>query len=519
MMAGMSTMGPPQNGSPVDVADEGLATASGREHVFRGALWSAAALATSVVLGLPLTVALVRLLPREEYGALALGVAIAGILGAVGGFGLSAAVSRQASHALEAKGGAHAHGVFRAGTRIGLAAGTVVAALALCMAAILLSIARLKPAIPVLLVLTPALAAGPLMAAAGGYLQARRQPARAEFARILTSGFTFALSIVALALGIRAAAAYATFRSLGALAGLVLMLLAVSRFSHMTGEAMDADPPARDLLRFSVPLLLTSLMWTAIAQLDVVFLGAYRGAGAAALYEPVTAMVEWIPMVFTLAGSYLLPEVTAAVARDDRAQIASLYHATSRWGFAIASPFVGVVLVAPSAALGFLYGDAYGNLDGVARVLLIGSFIHVVLGFNGVVLEAYGRPGQVAARALAGLGANVAACIILIPMLGAYGAAWATSVAFLVVNFANSWFLYRRYKVAPWDRRFLMVVLSVTVGAGVAWLVVPLIDPLLVKCIVAAALTGGAGIAAAIAVAQPDERASMRQVLKIGRAR
>ena len=517
MMATMSTKGPSPDPPPARIADKGSAAASGSERVFRGAIWSTAALVTSVVVGLPLTVALVRLMPQEQYGAFALGAAIAGLLGAVGGLGLAAGVARQASLALATVSEAGAHDVFRAGRRVALIAGAVITAVAVGVAAALRSVAHLRPAIPVLLALIPILAIGPTLAATTGYLQARRRPARTELARILASLLTFALSITALILGVRVATVFAGFRSLGAIAGLGLMLFAVSRFARKT-DAVAEGRVARNLLRFSIPMLLTGLMWNAIAQLDVVFLGANSGAGAAALYEPVTAMVEWIPVVFALAGAYLLPEVTAAVARDDPRQVADLYHATSRWGFAIASPFIGVVLVAPAAALSFLYGDAYADFGGIARILLIGSFIHVMLGFNGLVLEAYGRPGQVAARALAGLGTNIVACLVLIPAFGSRGAAWATSLAFLVVNLANSWFLFRKYRIGPWDAKLLIVVASVGVAAGVAWLIVPLIGPLLLRCVVAASITGGVGVAMAIAVARPDERASMRRVLPGRRA-
>jgi O-antigen/teichoic acid export membrane protein len=513
----MSTKGPSPHQPTAVVPFEGSATASGSERVFRGALWSTAALVTSVVVGLPLTVALVRLMPQEQYGAFAVGAAIAGLLGAVGGLGLASGVARQASHALARDSETGANEVFRAGRRVALIAGTVITAVALGVAAVLHSVAHLRTAIPVLLALIPILAIGPMLAATTGYLQARRRPARAESARILASLLTFALSITALFLGVRDATVFAGFRSLGGIAGFGLMLFAVSRFTRRT-DAVAEGRVARDLLRFSIPMLLTGLMWNAIAQLDVVFLGANRGAGAAALYEPVTAMVEWIPVVFALAGAYLLPEVTAAVARDEPRKVAELYHATSRWGFAIASPFVGVVLVAPSAALTFLYGNAYADLGGVARILLVGSFIHVILGFNGLVIEAYGKPGQIAARALAGLGANIVACVVLIPAFGSQGAAWATSIAFLVVNLANSWFLFHRYRIGPWDMRFLTVVASVGVAAGVAWLIVPLVGPLLLRCVVAASITGGVGVATAIAVSRPDERASMRRVLPGRRA-
>ncbi len=489
-------------------------SSSTNERVLSGALWSAAATISSVLMGLPLTVFLVRVMTRADYGALALGSSIAGLLASFGGLGLAAGVARMGSFELARTGSPGLAAIVRAGIRVAALAASGLALLCLAAVLVMQRLSGLRSGVPVVLLLSPLVALIPFYGVFSGFLQATRQPRRAEGARILVAALSLALSLLVVVVGRPVPTELAAARAIAWLAGLAVLGLALRRWRRSIAEREHGAVSFRGLLRFSLPMLLTGVMWAAVSQLDVTFVGGVLGARAAGLYAPVSRMVEWIVTGFSFAGAYLLPPLTAAVADDDSAEVRRLYHSTSRWGLAVAAPLLGVIVATPTSALRLLYGSPYAGLGTIARILALGAVAHVALGYNGLVLEAHGRPAALAVRSGLALGLNVVACAVLIPRFGLAGAAWSTAVALLTLNAMNSWFLFRRFGIRPWDGRLAFTVGSIAAGTALAWLVAPVATSVLVRCLLAAAVAGAAGGGAALLVSDPAERRSMVRLVR-----
>ena len=69
---------------------------------------------------------------------------------------------------------------------------------------------------------------------------------------------------------------------------------------------------------------------------------------------------------------------------------------------------------------------------------------------------------------------NLVADFFLIRSMGIVGAAWATLIALVSVNIFRTWFLWRRYKLWPFDRRAVLVaLLLVVLCVALPWIPLP----------------------------------------------
>jgi O-antigen/teichoic acid export membrane protein len=198
-------------------------------------------------------------------------------------------------------------------------------------------------------------------------------------------------------------------------------------------------------------------------------------------------------------ASFLLPALVAA-RRRGMADVASLYHWSSRWNLVIVSPALALMLVVPSALLVTLFGGRYAIVAGPARILGAAATAQVLFGFNGLTLDACGLPRVLMLRSLAGVVISLVCCPVLITAFGLTGAASATTIAILFVNVTSSWALWRHFHILPWSNHSAMIAAAFTVSLAVGWALVALTAPSNIgRCAIVASCTAVITLASAFA--------------------
>jgi O-antigen/teichoic acid export membrane protein len=253
----------------------------------------------------------------------------------------------------------------------------------------------------------------------------------------------------------------AGFRGVAAFAGALVAvayvdLLLVSGFlrrGRNLGSLIDTTAAdTKRLLAFSLPLVVTQLLYFGIQSLDVLLLGLLRNPVEAGLYSPVMRIMEAASKVLSAFPLLFVPVATAYVARGTPERLRELYISVTKWGYALGFPVILGVVVAPAPVLSLLFGPSYGEMDTVARVLAIGYWATLVTGLNGVSLSAVGAVKQMAWLSGAGMILNVGLALLLIGRYGPLGAAWSNTISYVSVNVAFSALLYRRTGISPFRR-------------------------------------------------------------------
>ena len=371
-----SGKGLPASRGPVSLTSS---TVTLQRRVAAGAFWSTANFGIAILLGLPLTVLLVRLMSPRQYGAFAIATAIASLAAMLAGFGLSGAVA-QAASATDSDGSEAALvSATAAGLVIARRVAVAVGVGAVPLVVVVWATPTLRASTGALLVLLPTIVVAPFAAVFIGVLLATfaaRRAAAVNISALLAVGFC---TFVALATGYRSALDIALARSLGLLLGFAALYWALST-SLRTIFRRRTLAHSVPLLPFAFAMLLNTVAWTAVSQLDIFFVGVELGATQAGLYAPISRVADVAIGLASALASYLLPALVRV--RGEKGGVARLYHWTSLWSLVILAPLLGLMLVSPSALLDVLFGARFSDLSEPARILGLGVTLNVLFGFN-----------------------------------------------------------------------------------------------------------------------------------------
>lgn len=444
-----------------------------RRRVARAGGWTAAGFAVSLVVSPGLTVVLVRVLPAAAYARLATAVAVVTVAGALTGFGLSSAVAQAMARASVPGSGAGPDATYAAARR--LAAELCVAAAAVGAAAVGVVdlVPALHPAVGPLVAMVPVVVLAPVLGLGIGTARAGFAGRTVAAVSTVPAVVTAVVTLAALAAGSRSPLVMGAARTAGALAAVALVARFLARRRGGDRPAPIAAPVRRRLAALAGAMLLTSVFAGGISQLDVLVLAAVHGGGAAGAYAPVSRVADALLALPAVMGGFFLPAAARSIAGGGRTETARLYHWASRWNLAVCAPALGVALAVPRSVLTLLFGAGYAAYGGPLRILAAGVAVHVLLGYNGLVLDAYGMPGAVAVRQGVAVAVDAVACVVLVPAWGIDGAAVATSVAVVVANLLCSWSLFARRRIGPWDRAVASTAVAAVAATAVAALLVP----------------------------------------------
>jgi O-antigen/teichoic acid export membrane protein len=262
----------------------------------------------------------------------------------------------------------------------------------------------------------------------------------------------------------------------------ILWILAAKRLP----PRLAPDPAAvRGLARASLPLVALLLANTVLARADVLLLQLLRDAREVGIYAAPVRLVEVATLLPVLLLGSVYP-LLAGAAPADPARASRLFQVSLRFLTAAVVPLILAEMAWARELVQLLFGAEYEGSAAVLPVLAV----TLVFAFADVLLNAYflatGLERQNAALVAVAAAANVAANLVLIPRLGAVGAAWSTLLAYAVRMVATLAVRGTR----PAAAAALRAMLPATLAGALAAVVVQ-----------AAGLTGPTGVAGAVLAA------------------
>lgn len=200
-----------------------------------------------------------------------------------------------------------------------------------------------------------------------------------------------------------------------------------------------------------------------LVRADVWMLRPWLGAAAVGQISIASGLAEWLWYVPTIIGNLLFAAVAANKGRDSIDKVCR----ASRLVIAGTLPLAVILLVFGSRIIGLLYGPSFAVAGEVFRLLVPGMMaiaVHLVIDsyFAGV-----GFPPLSIVIAGCALATKLLLNLALVPRFGVYGAALATSVAYVGMLVSKLVWLSRRTGVSIADETVLRREDVVRAVAGV----------------------------------------------------
>lgn len=251
----------------------------------------------------------------------------------------------------------------------------------------------------------------------------------------------FAVVLVVLSLGFGAlgiAWAYAAAYAGAAAVGLYVLLRQTPLFSR----DIDAVPMRRELLAFSVPLVISTTMTFVFSDIDTFMLGYFASTGDVGVYNTVYPLAQLLVVAMSSFGFIFMPVVSELHESGDSETVRQLYQIATKWIFLVTFPVFAIVVLFPSQTIRLTFGSAYVGGDLALVVLAIAFFTHAIAGPNLDALTSVGRTRIIMYDDTLVAAVNFVLNLALIPQYSFLGAAIATSISYVLLNVLYTLQLY-----------------------------------------------------------------------------
>lgn len=454
--------GPAQSGAPADVASDGVPDAG----PLRNTVLQLATQAAGVVFTGALTLYLVRALSPSGYGLYALAISIGSLLVLPAGLGLPMAVGRfLADHRQDRD---QVSAILGMGIRLQVPV-AVLASLALFAASGAVASAYGHPGLKwPLRWAALAIAGQALFSFLTSVSTSVRQARIGLWMAVIESAVETLASVCLVLAGAGAAGATlgkAIGYSVGALVGLYLTLRLLRRPRGRV--AAQRSVSRRRLMSYAGAMFVVDLSFSALAQLDVLLIGALLTAAAVGSFSAVWRVLTVLGYLGVAVAGGIAPRLSlGGGSPDTRAFSRAIRYLVVAQGLAIAP-----MLVWATPIVTLLLGPGYPDAAGILRALTVYFFVGAPAALISVSVTYLGEARRRIVVVLGTLALGIVAIYVLIQAVGVVGAALGDDIIVIVYVSAHLWICTRLITV---DLRRLVWSLVRTLTAA-AVMAVPLL--------------------------------------------
>jgi len=226
------------------------------------------------------------------------------------------------------------------------------------------------------------------------------------------------------------------------------------------GTRLSANPVARELLLFCLPLLGVAVLHLIIAWTDSLMLGALKTSTDVGLYNAAHPLAQFISTPVATMALIYMPVASGLSAEGSMPEMRRNFRLLTKWLCAATLPLFLVLFLFPETVVSFLFGAGYLPAATALKILSIGYIITNFFGPNGATLTALGEVRFIMWATLATAVLNVGLNVILIPPFGIVGAAIASVAAMALANLVGYWKLYSLAKAQPLSKNLLKPTLA-----------------------------------------------------------
>ncbi|HWG10383.1 MAG TPA: flippase [Rhodanobacteraceae bacterium] len=194
----------------------------------------------------------------------------------------------------------------------------------------------------------------------------------------------------------------------------------------------------------ALPFMWIGALYLVMSRVDLILLGALKGASAAGIYAIAARAAEFVPFFLTAVNTAMGPKISHLFHAGDHEKLQRLTTASARRLMWITLPFALLLIVLAHPLIRFFYGDRFVDGATALQILAAAQFFTIASGPVGIILNMTRHAG-VSAKAFA-LGAllNILLNVLLIPRFGYTGAATATAISIVFCN-GLRWYWVRRH--------------------------------------------------------------------------
>lgn len=271
------------------------------------------------------------------------------------------------------------------------------------------------------------------------------RPGTAVFAQAVLPQSVLLLLILVLAL--QGKPTTASVLASYAFAFLVAMLLAFLRWVFTVKDVWrTASFSTAVLLRTSLPILIVTSLNLVMAWTDTLVLGILSTPDQVGVYGVALRISTTIAFVLIAVNSVVAPQFAALHASGEHSKLEVLARRSSFWTLVGASPLILIFMIFPSQILD-LFGEPFVAGTWPLRLLALAQLVNVSTGQLTSLLIMTGHEKLMRNNMIFSAILNLAGNLVLVPPLGAFGAAISTAISVSVMKIIAWWIVQHKLQI------------------------------------------------------------------------
>jgi O-antigen/teichoic acid export membrane protein len=236
-------------------------------------------------------------------------------------------------------------------------------------------------------------------------------------------------------------------------ATLVALVLAVALSEAIFADAFRDEAQTRwqprQLLDFSLPVMVMSVTQLGLSHVNVLLIGFWRPSEDVGIYAAAAALATLGVFVMLAVGQILEPVMAELHSRGDLGGLSAVFQTAAKWGIAGGTPVCLFLILQGRGTLG-VFGSEFQAGAACLAVLCLGQMVNGLTGHAGPALVMCGRQWPNLAVTAAGAALNITLCFLLVPRYGIVGGAVASAAALAIVKVTRLVALVRLVGVRPY---------------------------------------------------------------------
>jgi len=224
-------------------------------------------------------------------------------------------------------------------------------------------------------------------------------------------------------------------------------------------------PETRELLRFSLPLLLATFLTFLLLWTDTLMLGHFRTSGEVGMYNAAMRTAMLTSMILVSFNTIFAPMLSDLFHKGDMQKLKSLFKTVTRWIYTVSLPLF-LLLTLLSKEILSIFGPKFVLASNALIILALSQLVNAGTGSVGVVITMSGRQNLMMYNTVGVCLLNILSNYFLIPSYGIVGAAFASAISMIAFNLLMLLEVYLLLHMYPYDRKFLKSTISGAVAFG-----------------------------------------------------
>ena len=221
--------------------------------------------------------------------------------------------------------------------------------------------------------------------------------------------------------------------------------LIVNEFQlRSTSGFINGSQPGQVQTRKALGFMWLGMLFMVNSRMDLIMLGALKGAESAGIYAIAMRMSEFVPFFMAAANTVISPRIASLYHQGDNIRLQRLIGGAASRVFYITLPVALGFTIFAEPLIHQLFGSAFSTGAVALQILTLAQLFNVFTGPTGIILSMTGHENTSTKAVGISATINIVLNAILIPIFDIKGAAIATGASMIVWN-TLLWYWVRRH--------------------------------------------------------------------------